>query len=245
MFCAYVGAVFSQSGQEVVGKWIELLVQYHEQQQNTSPTPTAAISSMLGGMELDVPATKKIKHGVNDPSLSSFGGTSPAPSTVSTSRSTSSTATTTSSSTAATTAHTYSPTAPYLNAPHQYPPVYPTRQMPPHMHNKTSPYPHVSGGRGSTAGMPGPTPMPLSALYQSLAKLSQSPALKAITANQSQKILSPMTSMPNPLAPATPNAPFLPMFNTTAVQRGVKIEYVAEFEGPAHAGQWLVECLGE
>jgi len=87
--------------------------------------------------------------------------------------------------------------------------------------------------------------MPLSALYQSLAKLSQSPALKAITANQSQKILSPMTSMPNPLAPATPNAPFLPMFNTTAVQRGVKIEYVAEFEGPAHAGQWLVECLGE
>jgi hypothetical protein len=50
---------------------------------------------------------------------------------------------------------------------------------------------------------------------------------------------------PNPLAPATPNAPFLPLFNQTAAQRGVKVDYSAEFSGPSHAGQWTVQCIGE
>jgi len=85
--------------------------------------------------------------------------------------------------------------------------------------------------------------MSLSALYQSLAKLSQSPALKAITANQAPK--TSVGSVTNPIVPATPNAPFLPTFNTLAAQRGVKVEYVAEFRGPAHAGEWSVQCRGE
>lgn len=53
------------------------------------------------------------------------------------------------------------------------------------------------------------------------------------------------TMRPNPLAPATPNAPFLPLFNQTAAQRGVKVDYSAEFSGPSHAGQWTVQCIGE
>jgi len=234
VFCAYVGAVFSQSGQEVVGKWIELLVQYHEQQQNTSLTPMIAMSSMTGGVELDVPATKKTKHGANGPSLTSFGGIPPAPSTMSTSTSTSSASTL---AVSGTTAHAYSPTAPYLNTPNQYPAGYSARQLPPHLQNKTSPYLPLNGGA------PLQPQMPLSVLYQSLAKLSQSPALKAITGNQAPK--TSVGFVTNPIAPATPNAPFLPKFNTLAAQRGVKVEYVAEFRGPAHAGEWSVQCRGE
>jgi len=236
VFYAYVGAVFSQSGQEVVGKWIELLVQYHEQQQNTSLTPTIAMSSTTGGMELDVPATKKSKHGADGPSLTSFGGIPPASSTMSTSTSTSPTSTL---AAAGTTVHAYSPTAPYLNASHPYPAGYSARQLPPHLQNKTSLYPQVNGG-GPMGGVPPQPRMSMSALYQSLAKLSQSPALKAITASQ-----APKGSVMNPIVPATPNAPFLPTFNTMAAQRGVKVEYIAEFRGPAHAGEWSVQCRGE
>jgi len=239
VFCAYVGAVFSQSGQEVVGKWIELLVQYHEQQQNTSLTPTIAMSSMTGGMESDVPVTKKTKHGANGPSLASFGGIPPVSSTMSTSTSTSPSSTL---AAAGTTVHAYSPTAPYLNASQQYPAGYSARQLPPHLQNKTSLYPQLSGG-GPTGRAPPQPQMSLSALYQSLAKLSQSPALKAITANQAPK--TSVRSVMNPIVPATPNAPFLPTFNTLAAQRGVKVEYVAEFRGPAHAGEWSVQCRGE
>lgn len=50
---------------------------------------------------------------------------------------------------------------------------------------------------------------------------------------------------PNPLAPAQPGLPFLPLFNQTAAQRRVKVEYVPEFNGPSHAGRWTVQCIGE
>lgn len=49
---------------------------------------------------------------------------------------------------------------------------------------------------------------------------------------------------PNPLAPAQPGLAFLPLFNQTATQRRVKVEYPAEFSGPSHAGQWSVQCVG-
>ncbi|KAG6830297.1 hypothetical protein H0H92_001375 [Tricholoma furcatifolium] len=52
----------------------------------------------------------------------------------------------------------------------------------------------------------------------------------------------PMT-LPNPLAPAQPSLPFLPLFNQTAAQRRVMVEYPAEFSGPSHAGQWHVRCI--
>lgn len=50
---------------------------------------------------------------------------------------------------------------------------------------------------------------------------------------------------PNPLAPAQPELPFLPLFNQAAAQRRVKVEYVPEFNGPSHAGRWTVQCVGE
>ncbi|KAI6047779.1 hypothetical protein EDC04DRAFT_2619886 [Pisolithus marmoratus] len=53
----------------------------------------------------------------------------------------------------------------------------------------------------------------------------------------------PMPSFPpNPLAPAQPNLAFLPLFNQTAAQRGMSVEYPATFTGPSHAGRWHVSC---
>ena len=51
--------------------------------------------------------------------------------------------------------------------------------------------------------------------------------------------------VPNPLAPAQPGLPFLPLFNQAAAQRRVKVEYIPEFSGPSHAGRWTVQCVGE
>ncbi|KAG6854235.1 hypothetical protein C0991_009253 [Blastosporella zonata] len=53
----------------------------------------------------------------------------------------------------------------------------------------------------------------------------------------------PQVPLPNPLAPAQPTLPFLPLFNQTAAQRRVVVEYPAEFSGPPHAGQWNVRCI--
>jgi hypothetical protein len=55
--------------------------------------------------------------------------------------------------------------------------------------------------------------------------------------------ITPM--IPNPLAPAQPSLPFLPLFNQTAAQRRVAVEYPAEFIGPPHAGRWTVRCIGK
>jgi hypothetical protein len=41
---------------------------------------------------------------------------------------------------------------------------------------------------------------------------------------------------------APPAMAYLPMFNQTATQRRLIIDYPAEFSGPAHAGNWLVKC---
>ncbi|TEB38971.1 hypothetical protein FA13DRAFT_1724922 [Coprinellus micaceus] len=56
---------------------------------------------------------------------------------------------------------------------------------------------------------------------------------------------APTMSMPrvNPLAPAQPTLPFLPLFNQTAAQRRVSVEYSAQFTGPSHAGTWVVRCI--
>lgn len=56
----------------------------------------------------------------------------------------------------------------------------------------------------------------------------------------------PSTSArPNPLAPAQPKAAFLPLFNQEAAKRRVSIEYLFEFNGQSHAGQWTAKCIGE
>lgn len=53
----------------------------------------------------------------------------------------------------------------------------------------------------------------------------------------------PRISPPNPLAPAQPHLAFLPLFNQTAHQRGVSVNYPAVLVGPPHAGKWNVTCV--
>lgn len=48
----------------------------------------------------------------------------------------------------------------------------------------------------------------------------------------------------NPLNPAQPQTTFLPLFNQTATQRRIAVDYPAAFSGPAHAGRWTVRCVG-
>ncbi|CCL98505.1 uncharacterized protein FIBRA_00504 [Fibroporia radiculosa] len=64
----------------------------------------------------------------------------------------------------------------------------------------------------------------------------------------SSHVPPPPTSAPpplpaNPLSPAQPMAAFLPLFNQTANQRRLTVEYPAQFSGPAHAGRWTVKCM--
>ncbi|KAJ3554645.1 hypothetical protein NM688_g2999 [Phlebia brevispora] len=55
--------------------------------------------------------------------------------------------------------------------------------------------------------------------------------------------LNPPPPLPNPLAPAQQSTAFLPLFNQTANQRRVFVEYPAQFSGPPHAGKWTVKCV--
>ena len=56
--------------------------------------------------------------------------------------------------------------------------------------------------------------------------------------------MMPPPPVPNPLAPAQQSTAFLPLFNQTANQRRLFVEYPAQFSGPAHAGKWTVKCVG-
>ncbi|EAU92714.2 hypothetical protein CC1G_01759 [Coprinopsis cinerea okayama7 len=69
--------------------------------------------------------------------------------------------------------------------------------------------------------------------------VSSPPAMQQV----SRASMSSHGTRPNPLAPARPNLPFLPLFNQTAAQRRVSVEYDAQFSGPSHAGTWLVRCI--
>ena len=55
----------------------------------------------------------------------------------------------------------------------------------------------------------------------------------------------PPATKPPPLPP-TPGqqVSYLPLFNQTASQRRVAVEYTAQFFGPPHAGKWHVKCMG-
>ncbi|KAH0590930.1 hypothetical protein H2248_001043 [Termitomyces sp. 'cryptogamus'] len=66
----------------------------------------------------------------------------------------------------------------------------------------------------------------------------------SLSIQQPLQHVPPPMPLPNPLAPAQPNLPFLPLFNQTATQRRVAVEYPAEFSGPPHAGRWTVRCIG-
>ncbi|KAH9944196.1 uncharacterized protein BXZ73DRAFT_39598, partial [Epithele typhae] len=55
----------------------------------------------------------------------------------------------------------------------------------------------------------------------------------------------PPPGMPPPLPPMSgqPQSTFLPLFNQTAQQRRIEVQYPAQFSGPPHAGRWTVQCL--
>ncbi|TFK30819.1 ribonuclease III [Coprinopsis marcescibilis] len=76
---------------------------------------------------------------------------------------------------------------------------------------------------------------------------SQPPATLSTTIRQLPQYLAhnpgPSVTRANPLAPAQPNLPFLPLFNQTAAQRRVTVTYDAQFSGPSHAGTWVVRCV--
>jgi hypothetical protein len=76
---------------------------------------------------------------------------------------------------------------------------------------------------------------PHTGLYQSFSQFPPPPIQQ----------LPPQPLGRNPLAPAQPGLAFLPLFNQTANQRRVAVEYPAVFNGPQHAGQWTVQCVGE
>jgi len=69
------------------------------------------------------------------------------------------------------------------------------------------------------------------------------PSQPASTSFQPQP--PPPATKPPPLPPA-PNQQisYLPLFNQTASQRRLGVEYTAQFFGPPHAGKWHVKCLG-
>ncbi|KAJ3803427.1 hypothetical protein GGU11DRAFT_6133 [Lentinula aff. detonsa] len=46
----------------------------------------------------------------------------------------------------------------------------------------------------------------------------------------------------NPLSPAQPDLPFLPLFNQTATKRRVAVDYPANCSGPPHAPKWIIQC---
>jgi hypothetical protein len=60
---------------------------------------------------------------------------------------------------------------------------------------------------------------------------------------------SSMPYQPPPPPPVTVQAQtgmaYLPLFNQTASQRRVNVEWPATFSGPSHAGKWFVKCIGE
>ena len=103
---------------------------------------------------------------------------------------------------------------------------------------------NVSGGHevGTTVQPPAPrTPPP----KRAKSELHSEPAIFfASQPPPSPPGIRHAPHLPNPLAPAQPNLPFLPLFNQAAMQRRVTVEYLAEFSGPSHAGRWLVKCIG-
>ncbi|KAI0307675.1 hypothetical protein B0F90DRAFT_1621845 [Multifurca ochricompacta] len=57
---------------------------------------------------------------------------------------------------------------------------------------------------------------------------------------------SPPPPLPNnPLAPEAPKSAYLSLFNQTAAQRGIKVDWQMDRTGPGHSLTWVVQCLGE
>ncbi|KAF8898922.1 ribonuclease III domain-containing protein [Infundibulicybe gibba] len=92
--------------------------------------------------------------------------------------------------------------------------------------------------------LPGPPPGSRYAPPSAARYISQQPATAPQAPFQRPRPLAqrPLPHL-NPLAPAQPTLPFLPLFNQTASQRRVAVEYPAEQSGPPHAPRWTVRCV--
>jgi hypothetical protein len=66
---------------------------------------------------------------------------------------------------------------------------------------------------------------------------SQTPPSQSYT-----RTTGPQSYPGNYPATAPPATAYLPLFNQTATQRRLAIDYPSEFSGPAHAGRWTVKC---
>jgi len=86
---------------------------------------------------------------------------------------------------------------------------------------------------------------PLKRIKTEAEQVSLTPAFSDPTPTPDVAFLTPRPNSSNPLAPAQPNSPFLPLFNRAASQRHAVVEYTYSFSGPSHAGLWTVNCIGK
>jgi hypothetical protein len=109
---------------------------------------------------------------------------------------------------------------------------------PPNKPNDSDPFSKRVKNEPTPIGIPSP---PLSSPAYALHQAHYNPS----TPSYSQ--MPPQPSQPPPPLPNTPQnqaISFLPMFNQTANQRRLGVEYQAQFFGPPHAGRWTVKCMG-
>ncbi|KAF9527781.1 hypothetical protein CPB83DRAFT_855615 [Crepidotus variabilis] len=115
------------------------------------------------------------------------------------------------------------------------PPIHPQKRV---KSETMSPPPSSSSWRIPAAPIVGPTSLSSRPAAHFTAQPSPSPsAFKPLPSRNAKPTL------PNPLAPAQPQAAFLPLFNQAATKRKVTVEYLAEFSGLKHAGNWTVKCI--
>ncbi|KAJ3910123.1 ribonuclease III domain-containing protein [Lentinula edodes] len=105
-----------------------------------------------------------------------------------------------------------------------------------HSTAKPPPYVHHSPPQKKVKADP---PIPIAAQPHPSSSLFMPPTV--FPAAQPQY---PFTTKPfsNPLSPAQPHLAFLPLFNQTATQRRVSVEYPAACSGPSHAPRWIIQC---
>ncbi|KAJ3989559.1 hypothetical protein F5890DRAFT_1400832 [Lentinula detonsa] len=107
----------------------------------------------------------------------------------------------------------------------------------------------------STNSTAGPPPYINNAPPQKKAKADPSIFIAAQPLPSSSQFFMPPTVFPtqqtqynvskpfaNPLSPAQPDLPFLPLFNQTATKRRVAVDYPANCSGPPHAPKWIIQC---
>ncbi|KAF9457353.1 hypothetical protein BDZ94DRAFT_1326346 [Collybia nuda] len=240
IFYSYVGGMFEEHGLKIVREWISDLLEYDEH----PPRPSEAMYQQ----RIETPPPKKMKSDQWSPPVQSstiFFASQPPSSPV----------------LRQTPPHLHqrAPSQPQSireqtptqrsGPPFQLPQPFQTSQaFPISQHSKASqPY---STSQTFQSSQPFQSPQYYNPPFRTSHQYQPSQPFKALQPYQSPpppkfqpQHLKPLPSRPNPLAPAQPGLPFLPLFNQTATQRRVTVDYPAEFSGPPHAGRWTVKCV--